>query len=40
MDFIKWAKNNGVPVGPGRWLGRRLAGGLRAEDHRPRSAGL
>ena len=18
MDFIKWAKNNGVPVGPGR----------------------
>ncbi|HAS77659.1 MAG TPA: hypothetical protein DCS69_13465, partial [Marinobacter adhaerens] len=21
MDFIKWAKNNGVPVGPGRGSG-------------------
>ncbi len=21
MDFIQWAKNNGVPVGPGRGSG-------------------
>jgi DNA polymerase III, alpha subunit (EC 2.7.7.7) len=40
MDFIKWAKNNDVPVGPGRGSGAGLAGGLRAEDHRPRPAGL
>jgi DNA polymerase-3 subunit alpha len=37
-DFINWAKANGVPVGPGPRLRRRLAGGLRAGHHRPRSA--
>ena len=27
-DFINWAKQNGVPVGPGARLGRRFAGGV------------
>jgi hypothetical protein len=40
MDFIRWAKNNGVPVGPGRGSGRGFAGGLRARHHRPRSAAV
>ena len=39
-DFINWAKNNGCPVGPGPRLGRRLAGGLFAQDHRPRPAAV
>ena len=39
-DFINWAKSNGVPVGPGPRLGRRLAGRLLARHHRPRSAAL
>jgi len=29
-DFIKWAKAQGIPVGPGPRLGRGLAGGLGA----------
>ena len=29
-DFINWAKDNDIPVGPGPRLGRRLAGGLGA----------
>jgi DNA polymerase-3 subunit alpha len=33
-DFIRWARENGVPVGPGPRLRRRLAGGLRAGHHR------
>ena len=39
-DFIKWAKAHGIPVGPGPGLGRRLAGRLGADHHRPRSAAL
>ena len=39
-DFIRWARENGIPVGPGPRLGRRLAGRLRARHHRPRSAAL
>ena len=39
-DFIKWAKAQGIPVGPGPRLGRRLAGRLGAHHHRPRSAAL
>jgi len=38
QDFINWAKNHGCPVGPGRGLGRRLAGGVFAQNHRPRPA--
>ena len=37
-DFIKYARDNGIPGRPGPWLGGRLAGRLRAADHRPRSA--
>ncbi len=44
-DFINWARAvrepafpNGVPVGAGTRLGRRVAGGLLARHHRPRSA--
>ena len=37
-DFIRWARENGVPVGPGRGSGGGLAGGLRARHHRPGSA--
>jgi DNA polymerase-3 subunit alpha len=39
-DFIAWAKNNGVPVGPGRGSGCRLAGRLVHRHHRARSAAL
>ena len=35
-DFIQWAKQQGIPVGPGPRLRRRLGGGLGAVDHRPR----
>ena len=35
-DFIKWAKAEGIPVGPGPRLGRGLAGRLCADHHRPR----
>ena len=34
-DFINWAKDNGIRVGPGPWLRRRVDRGLRAADHRP-----
>ena len=37
-DFINWAKNNGIRVGPGPRLGRGLDGRLRDADHRPRPA--
>ena len=36
-DFIQWAKAQGIPVGPGPRLGRRLAGRLCAHHHRSRS---
>ena len=36
-DFIKWAKEQGIPVGPGPRLGRRLGGRLVADHHRSRS---
>ena len=39
-DFIKWAKANGVPVGPGPRLGCGLARRMGADDHRPRSVAL
>ena len=39
MEFIQWSKDNGVPVGP-PWLGCGLAGGVCAENYRPRSAGV
>ena len=39
-DFIKWAKAQGIPVGPGPRLGRRLARRLGAHDHRSRSAAV
>ena len=39
-DFINWAKSNGVPVGPGTRLRRRLARRVRARHHRSRSAAL
>ena len=32
-DFIGWARNNRVPVGPGRGSGRGFAGGLRLRDN-------
>ena len=38
-DFINWAKEQGIRVGPGPWLGGRLAGRLRHGHHRPRPAG-
>ena len=37
-DFINWAKDNGIRVGPGPRVGRRLDGRLRHADHRPRPA--
>ena len=37
-DFINWAKDNGIRVGPGSWVGRGLDGRLRDADHRPRPA--
>ena len=39
-DFIRWARENGVPVGPGPRLGRRLAGGVQPRHHRSRSAAI
>ena len=39
-DFIKWAKANGIPVGPGRGSGAGLRGRLVAHHHRSRSAAL
>lgn len=40
MEFIQWSKDNGVPVGPKPWFRCGLAGGLRAENYRPRPAGI
>ena len=37
-DFINWAKDNGIRVGPGRGSGAGLDGGLRDAHHRPRPA--
>ena len=37
-DFVTYAKNAGIPVGPGPRLGRRLAGVVPAGHHRPRPA--
>ena len=37
-DFINWSKRNGIRVGPGPRLRRRLDGRLRHADHRPRPA--
>ncbi len=37
-DFINWAKNNGIRVGPGRGSGAGLDGRVRHADHRPRPA--
>ena len=37
-DFIKWAKGEGIPVGPGRGSGCRIGGRLGAHDYRSRSA--
>ena len=37
-DFINWAKKQRLPGRAGPGLGRRLAGGLCAQDHRPRPA--
>ena len=36
-DFIRWARENGVPVGPGRGSGAGSLGGVRPRHHRPRS---
>jgi DNA polymerase-3 subunit alpha len=35
-DLCRYAKETGIRVGPGRGLGGRLAGRLRAAHHRPR----
>ncbi|XNM48426.1 hypothetical protein ACLK17_01260 [Escherichia coli] len=40
MEFIQWWKDNGVPVEQGRGSGAGFTGGLRAENHRPQSAGI
>ena len=37
-DFITWAKDNGIRVGPGSWFCCRFDRRLRARDHRPRPA--
>ena len=37
-DFVKFAKDSGISVGPGPWLGGRLDRLLRAEHHRGRPA--
>ena len=37
-DFIRWARENDVPVGPGPWIRRRLAGCMGARNHGSRSA--
>ena len=34
-DFIKWAKAQNIPVGPGRGSGAGSPCGLCADDHRP-----
>ena len=39
-DFIKWAKERGIPVGPGRGSGAGQPRRLRADHHRPRPAAL
>ena len=39
-DFIRYAREHGIPVGPGPRLGRRLAGRLRAAHHRHRPAAV
>ncbi len=36
-DFIRWARENGVPVGPGSRIRRGFARGVRPRHHRPRS---
>ena len=33
-DFIQWAKQQSIPVGPGARLRRGFCGGLGADDHR------
>ena len=37
-DFINWAKDHGIRVGPGPWIRRRVDGRLRDADHRSRPA--
>ncbi len=37
-DFIKYARDNGIPVGPGRGSGAGFAGGLFDGDHQHRPA--
>ena len=37
-DFVRWAREQGIPVGPGRGSGGRIARRLCAGDHRYRSA--
>ena len=37
-DFVRYAKDNGIAVGPGPRLGGRLDRRLRAQHHRPRPA--
>jgi DNA polymerase-3 subunit alpha len=32
-DFIQWAKNNGVPVGPGSWFRCWFSGCLLSVDY-------
>ena len=39
-DFVKWAKDNGIAVGPGPRQRRRLDRRLRAAHHRRRPAAL
>ena len=39
-DFIQWAKEQGIPVGPGRGSGAGSLVVLCAHHHRPRSAAL
>ena len=39
-DFIQWAKDQGIPVGPGRGSGAGSLVVLRADHHRSRSAAL
>ena len=33
-DFIKWAKDHGIPVGPGRGSGAGVSGGICADRDR------
>ena len=39
-DFIQWAKDNGIPVGPGRGSGAGSLVAWSLEHHRPRPAAL